>query len=151
MSNTGSKPGRRPVIAHPIRTLALPILLLGLLLTVGLSMITPPLGEVADEHSVPITPQDAPAFKSMMRIGKVFKEFDSDSSAMVALAGQDKLGDSAHYFYNHIVAKLRADKAHVEHVQDFWSDPLTAAGSQSVDGKGAYVQVFFGRCAGHDT
>jgi RND superfamily putative drug exporter len=30
----------------------------------------------------------------------------------------------------------------VENVQDFWSDPLTAAGSQSPDGKAAYVQVF---------
>ena len=58
------------------------------------------------------------------------------------MEGQDKLGDSAHVFYNHIVSKLNADTAHVEHVQDFWSDPLTAAGSQSVDGKGAYVQVF---------
>jgi RND superfamily putative drug exporter len=142
MSNTPSRPGRRPVIAHLIRTLALPIILVGLLLTVGLHMISPPLEKVADEHSVPMTPRDAPAFKAMMRIGKVFKEFDSDSSAMVVLEGQDKLGDSAHYFYNHIVAKLRADTAHVEHVQDFWSDPLTAAGSQSVDGKAAYVQVF---------
>jgi RND superfamily putative drug exporter len=32
--------------------------------------------------------------------------------------------------------------AHVRNVQDFWSDPLTAAGSQSADGKAAYVQVF---------
>src|SRR6185437_7099052 len=31
---------------------------------------------------------------------------------------------------------------HVQNVQDFWSDPLTAAGSQSPDGKAAYVQVF---------
>ena len=31
---------------------------------------------------------------------------------------------------------------HIEHVQDFWGDPLTAAGSQSPDGKAAYVQVF---------
>ena len=142
MRNSHSKPGHRPVIAHLVRTLALPIVLLWPLLTVGLGMISPRLEAVADQHSVPMTPQDAPAFKSMMRIGHVFKEFDSDSSAMVVLEGQDKLGDSAHVFYNHIVSKLKADTAHVEHVQDFWSDPLTAAGSQSVDGKGAYVQVF---------
>src|ERR1700736_1442231 len=61
---------------------------------------------------------------------------------MVVLEGQDKLGDSAHQFYNQIVAKLMADHTHVENVQDFWSDPLTAAGSQSPDGKAAYVQVF---------
>jgi RND superfamily putative drug exporter len=57
-------------------------------------------------------------------------------------AGEDELGDNAHDFYNRIVSKLGADTAHVEHVEDFWSDPLTAAGSQSVDGKAAYVQVF---------
>src|SRR5271169_3989151 len=142
MSSTHSKPGHRPVIAHLIRTLALPILLLWLLITVGLHMITPSLDVVADQHAVPISPTDAPAFKSMMRIGKVFKEFDSDSSAMVVLEGQDKLGDSAHVFYNQIVTKLHADRGHVENVQDFWSDPLTAAGSQSPDGKAAYVQVF---------
>src|SRR5258707_9276610 len=61
---------------------------------------------------------------------------------MVVLGGGDKLGDSAHQFYNQIAAKLTADHAHVENVQDFWSDPLTAAGSQSPDGKAAYVQVF---------
>jgi hypothetical protein len=32
-----------------------------------------------------------------------------------------------------------SDKRHVQHVQDFWGDPLTAAGSQSADGKAAYV------------
>ena len=49
-----------------------------------------------------------------MHIGQVFHEFDSDSSAMVVLEGQDKLGDSAHEFYNRIVSQLRADTAHVE-------------------------------------
>ena len=29
-----------------------------------------------------------------------------------------------------------------EHIQDFWGDPLTAAGSQSTDGKAALVQVY---------
>ena len=95
-----------------------------------------------------ISPTDAPSIQAMMHIGQVFKEFDSDSSAMVVLEGQDKLGDSAHDFYNHIVSKLRADSAHVENLQDFWSDPLTAAGSQSADGKAAYVQVFLAGAQG---
>jgi RND superfamily putative drug exporter len=141
MSNAHSLP-RRPVIARLVRILSIPIILFWLLVAVGLALITPPLDYVATQHAVSMTPQDAPAFQAMMRIGHVFKEFDSDSSAMVVLEGQDKLGDNAHDFYNQIVSKLVADKAHVEHVQDFWSDPLTAAGSQSVDGKAAYVQVF---------
>src|SRR5581483_6491575 len=33
------------------------------------------------------------------------------------------------------------DTEHVEHVENFWGDRLTAAGVQSSDGKGAYVQL----------
>jgi putative drug exporter of the RND superfamily len=141
MSNSHSKPGL-PIIGRLVRTLSIPIILFWLLLAAALSMISPPLDEVATRHAVPMTPQQAPAFQAMMHIGRVFHQFDTDSSAMVVLEGQDKLGDSAHDYYNRIVSQLRADTAHVENVQDFWSDPLTAAGSQSPDGKAAYVQVF---------
>ncbi|MDT5291664.1 MAG: putative drug exporter of the superfamily [Mycobacterium sp.] len=141
MSSGHSTP-RRPVVARLIRVLSIPIILLWVLIAVVLGLLSPSLDAVADKHSVSLSPHDSPAFQSMMNIGAVFKQFDSDSTAMVVLEGQDKLGDSAHQFYNQIVAKLMADHAHVENVQDFWSDPLTAAGSQSPDGKAAYVQVF---------
>jgi RND superfamily putative drug exporter len=141
MSNAHSKTSR-PIVPRLIRILAIPIILFWVLVAVALGMVTPPLDTVADEHSVSLSPHNSPAFQSMLNIGAVFKQFDSDSTAMVVLEGQDKLGDSAHQFYNQIVAKLTADHAHVENVQDFWSDPLTAAGSQSPDGKAAYVQVF---------
>jgi RND superfamily putative drug exporter len=132
----------RPIVARLIRILSVPIILIWLLIAVVLSVVTPSLDAVADEHSVSLSPHDSPAFQGMMNIGKVFQQFDSDSTAMVVLEGDDKLGDSAHEFYSKIVAKLLADHEHVENVQDFWSDPLTAAGSQSPDGKAAYVQVF---------
>ena len=79
---------------------------------------------------------------AMMRVGKVFEEFDSDSSAMIVLEGDHRLGADAHRFYDDMVDKLRADSKHVEHIQDFWGDPLTSAGAQSEDGKAAYVQVY---------
>ncbi|ORA12735.1 RND family transporter [Mycobacterium arosiense] len=138
-SETAQLPRSR--IARLIRVLAVPVILFWLLIALGTTLLTPSLGEVAGKHSVPMTPVQAPAFKDMMTIGHKFKEFDTDSTAMVVLEGNDKLADSAHVFYNKIVAKLKADK-HVQNVQDFWSDPLTAAGSQSPDGKAAYVQVF---------
>ncbi|MCV7408776.1 MMPL/RND family transporter [Mycobacterium florentinum] len=138
MSN---EPGSRSRIARLIRVMAVPIILFWILVALGTTLFTPALGEVAGKHSVPMTPRDATAFKDMMNIGHKFQEFDTDSSAMVVLEGDDKLGDSAHVFYNKIVEKLRASK-HVQFLQDFWSDPLTAAGSQSPDGKAAYVQVF---------
>ena len=77
----------------------------------------------------------------MMRIGKNFQQFDSDTTAMVLLEGQDKLGDDAHRFYDTLIQKLSADTAHIEHINNFWGDPLTAAGSQSADAKAAYVQL----------
>jgi putative drug exporter of the RND superfamily len=136
-----NEPSPRSRTARVLRMLALPIVLLWLLVALATTLFSPGLGDVAGKHSVPMTPTDAPAFKDMMNIGHKFREFNTDSTAMVVLEGDDKLGDSAHEFYNKIVAKLKLDK-HVQHVQDFWSDPLTAAGSQSPDGKAAYVQVF---------
>ena len=76
-----------------------------------------------------------------MRMGKVFKESDSDSFAMIVLEGQQPLGDDAHTYYAGLVRELRDDPQHVEHVQDLWGDRLTAAGAQSADGKAAYVQL----------
>ena len=89
-----------------------------------------------------MTPNDAPSMIAMQRIGEDFKEFDSDSSAMIVLEGDKPLGDDAHHYYDGMIDKLEADTKHVEHVQDFWGDPLTAAGAQSPDGKAAYVQVY---------
>ena len=61
---------------------------------------------------------------------------------MVVLEGDQPLGAEAHTYYDELVKRFEDDTTHVQHVQDFWGDPLTAAGSQSPDGKAAYVQVF---------
>src|SRR5262249_25514822 len=55
--------------------------------------------------------------------------------------GNQPLGDDAHRYYDATIRKLREDKTHVLSVQDFWGDPLTAAGAQSNDGKATTVQV----------
>src|SRR5262249_30350784 len=38
--------------------------------------------------------------------------------------------------------RISADHKHVQHIQDFWGDPLTAAGPQNPDGDAAYGQGF---------
>ncbi|HEU0191814.1 MAG TPA: MMPL family transporter [Mycobacterium sp.] len=133
------KPGGIP---KWIRRLAVPIILAWVAITVLVNVIVPQLDEVGRLRAVSMSPKDAPSMIAMMRIGKTFDEFKSDSSAMVVLEGQQPLGDDAHRYYDELVAKMKADTEHVEHIQDFWSDPLTAAGSQSPDGKAAYVQVY---------
>ncbi len=132
-------------VARWIRRFAIPVIVGWIALLAFLSVTVPPLEVVGQMRSVSMSPEEAPSVIAMKRVGKVFDEFHSDSSAMIVLEAQGdgaKLGDDAHRFYNDMVDKLEADKAHVEHVQDFWGDPLTEAGAQSNDGKAAYVQVY---------
>jgi putative drug exporter of the RND superfamily len=134
--------GQRRGIARVVRVLALPILVGWVLLTVLTNTLIPSLEKVGEDHTVGLSAKDGPALISMKRIGSNFAEFDSDSSAMVVLEGEQPLGDAAHRYYDQLVDRLEADTAHVEHVADFWGDPLTASGAQSADGKAAYVQVY---------
>ena len=140
MSNTHV--GAHPMIPRFIRLFSVPILLGWLALTVLVNVIAPQLEKVGEAHAVSLAPNDAPSLQAMQRIGKTFQEFDSNSSAMIVLEGDQPLGDAAHKYYDGLIDKLEADKKHVEHIQDFWGDPLTASGAQSADGKAAYVQVY---------
>ena len=125
-----------------IRTFAVPIIL-GWIVVIALgNVLVPQLEEVGKLRSVSMSPDDAPSVIAMKHVGETFKEFKSNSSVMIVLEGQDKLGQSAHDFYDGMVKDLEADTKHVEHVNDMWSDPLSAAGSQSNDGKAMYVQVY---------
>jgi putative drug exporter of the RND superfamily len=132
----------RPFVPRTIRRLALPILLFWVALAAITNIAVPQLEEVGKTHNVALNSPDAPSLKAIKRIGQVFGEFDTDSSAMVVLEGDKPLGEDAHRFYDEMVRKLEQDTKHVEHVQDFWGDTLTAAGSQSSDGRAAYVQIF---------
>jgi len=125
-----------------IRRFSVLIALFWLGLAVVTNVFVPQLEKVAQQHNVSLSPQDAPSLRASKHIGKVFQEFDSDSSAMIVLEGDQPLGADAHHYYDGLIQKLSRDTKHVEHIQDFWGDPLTAAGSQSADGKSALVQLF---------
>jgi putative drug exporter of the RND superfamily len=140
MSNTHV--GAHPMIPRFIRLFSVPILLGWLAIIVIVNVVAPQLEEVGASHAVSLAPNDAPSLQAMERIGKDFKEFDSNSSAMVVLEGDQPLGDAAHKYYDGLMDKLEADKKHVQHIQDFWGDPLTASGAQSADNKAAYVQLY---------
>jgi RND superfamily putative drug exporter len=140
MSNTHV--GAHPMIPRFIRLFSVPILLGWLAIVVIVNVAAPQLEKVGEAHAVSLAPNDAPSMQAMQRVGKTFQEFDSNSSAMVVLEGDQPLGDAAHKYYDGLIDKLEADKKHVEHIQDFWGDPLTATGAQSADGKSAYVQLY---------
>ncbi len=132
---------KRPLLPHAIRILSVPILLFWIGFTVLVNMVAPQLEVVGEMHAAPMAPEDAPSMMAMKRMGANFGEFDSNSTVMIIVEGQQPLGDDAHRYYDQIVAKLRNDPEHIQHIQDFWSNRLTAAGSQSPDGKAAYVML----------
>ena len=132
---------RPPFVPRTIHRLAVPIILAWLAIVFLVSTAVPSLEEVAKQHSVSLSPKDAPSVHAMEVMGQKFKESDSDSFAMIVLESQQKLGDDAHRYYNSVIRQLKDDPKHVQHVQDFWGDPLTAPAAQSSDGKCVYVQI----------
>ncbi|MCV7230000.1 RND family transporter [Mycolicibacterium komossense] len=132
----------RPWLPRLLRRLAIPIVLVWIAIIAVLNTVVPQLEEVGKLRAVSMSPNDAPALIATKRVGEVFKEYNTSSSVMIVLEGDDPLGADAHAFYDEMVRELRADTKHVQHVQDFWGDTLTAAGAQSIDGKAAYVQVY---------
>lgn len=138
MSNAA---GSKGLIPRLILRFSVPIAAFWLGLAVVTNVFVPQLEKVAEAHNVSLSPQDAPALLASKRIGKVFQQFDSDSAAMIVLEGDQPLGAEAHHYYDGLIRSLSADTAHVQHIQDFWGDPLTAAGAQSNDGKAAIVQL----------
>jgi putative drug exporter of the RND superfamily len=134
-------PNSRPFLARMIRRLSVPIILAWLAITVIVSIGVPPLEQVEQEHSVSETANDAPSFQAANRMVEDFKEANSESVAMVVLEGQQPFGDDAHRYYDRLVRQFKDDPTHVQHIQDFWGDPLTASAAQSADGKAVYVQL----------
>jgi RND superfamily putative drug exporter len=132
---------RPSFIARTIHRFSVVVILAWVALVLLVTFGVPSLERVGQQHSVSMSPKDAPSVQAMVRMGKDFKESNSDSFAMIVLEGQQPLGDEAHKYYAELIRELRDDPKHVEHVQDLWGDRLTAAGAQSADGKAAYVQL----------
>jgi RND superfamily putative drug exporter len=131
----------RPLIARTIRRLSVPIVLAWLAITVLMTVGVPSLEQVERERAVSLTPSGAPSFEAADHMVRDFKEANSDTAVMVVLEGQQPLGDAAHKYYNRLIRQFEDDQKHVQHIQNFWGDPLTAGAAQSADGKAAYVQL----------
>ncbi|MGO4442756.1 RND family transporter [Mycobacterium sp. 2YAF39] len=135
------QPVKRPFVARNIHRFSILIILAWLAITVVVTVFVPPLEVVEAQKSVPLSVPDAPSYQAAARMGKLFQESSSESLAVVLLEGQQPLGDDARQYYKDLVRQFTDDTKHVQHVQDFWGDPLTAGAAQSGDGKAAYVQL----------
>ena len=143
-----TRPGGTPRIPALIRKLCIPIAIFWLALAASSNALIPQLEEVGRVHNVAQSAKESPSLIAAKRVGTVFGEYDSDSLVTLVLEGEAPLGAEAHLFGDRLVAGLQADREHVQHVQYFWGDPLTAAGSQSNDGKAALIQVYLAGDAG---
>lgn len=130
-----------PFAARTIHRFSLPIILGWVALILLLGATVPSLEQVEKEHTVSLSPPDAPSFQAAQRVVKDFNEATSGTVAMIVLESQQPLGDEAHHYYNQLIHQLRGDPKHVQHIQDFWGDPLTAGAAESADGKAVYVQL----------
>lgn len=132
----------RPFVAHNVRRFSVLVILGWLAIIVGLTLGVPTLEQVEAEHAVSQNPTDAPSFRASQRMSAAFQDTASvGAPAMIVLEGQQPLGDEAHAYYDQLLRQLRSDPEHVQHIQNFWGDPLTSAAAESDDGKAAYVQI----------
>lgn len=76
-----------PRFAHAVYKFAGLILVGWVVLVVVLSVFVPSLDIVGKQHTVSMSPKEAASMQAMMRVGKVFNEFESDSAVMIVLEG----------------------------------------------------------------
>ena len=100
----------------------MPILLFWMALAAIPNILVPQLEEVGRAAQRGAELPRCAVVQAIKHIGKVFHEFDTDSSAMIVLEGDKPLGADAHQFYDALIHKLEQDTKHVQHIQDFWGD-----------------------------
>ena len=106
------------------------------------NILSPQLEVVGAARSVSLNAPDSPSIQAMRHIGQVFGEFDSDSAAMIVLEGDKPLGADAHHFYDTMVHDWLKTPNTLSTFRISGGIRCTAGGSQSKDGKAAYVQVY---------
>jgi putative drug exporter of the RND superfamily len=114
MTDTATRHHRRPLFAHSLRIFAVPIVLIWIAIAVVLNVVAPQLEVVGELHAAPMAPEDAPSMIAMKRMGANFKEFNSNSTVMVVVEGQQPLGPDAHHYYDEIIRKLKQDPEHIQ-------------------------------------
>lgn len=105
------------------------------------SLAVPQLERVVETHSRSFMPADAPSSVAAQNAATLLDEPASNNLNYVVLEGDQPLGEQDRAFYHRLVESLRADTEHVYSVTDLWSDPTTAAGAHSDDGRAVTVMT----------
>jgi len=108
------------------------------------NLVVPQLERVVDSHSRSFMPAHAASSVAASRAAQLFGQTPSNNFIFVVLErreGTAPLTAQDRKFYDALTAALESDHRHVYAVTDLWSQPATAAGAQSADGRAVSVMV----------
>lgn len=119
------------------------ILVVGLwaLAAAAANLAVPRLERVVDTHARAFMPADASSSVAASRAAELFAQKPSNNFVYVVLERDQRLSPPDRQFYDALTASLSSDRGHVHAVTDLWSQPATAAGAQSSDGRAVSVMV----------
>lgn len=119
------------------------ILVVGLwVLVAGVAnLAVPQLERVVDSHARSFMPPTAPSAVAAARAAQLFNQTPSNNFVYVVLERNQRLTPPDRQFYDALTTTLGSDRRHVYAVTDLWSQPATAAGAQSSDGRAVSVMV----------
>ena len=119
------------------------VLIVGLwvLAAAAANLAVPQLERVVDSHARSFMPTDAPSAVAASRAAQLFDQTPSNNFVYVVLERDQKLTPRDRQFYDAMTTALGSDRRHVYAVTDLWSQPATAAGAQSSDGRAVSVMV----------
>jgi putative drug exporter of the RND superfamily len=133
------------------------VLIVGLwVLAAGVANLeVPQLERVVDSHSRSFMPAGAPSSIAATRAAQLFGQTPSNNFIYVVLERNQRLTPRDRQFYDALTTSLASDRRHVYAVTDLWSQPATAAGAQSSDGRAVSVMVrlagMLGTSQAHDS
>jgi putative drug exporter of the RND superfamily len=129
------------VVARFCSRFAVLIIGLWLLAAAAGNLLVPQVENTAHNHARGFLPADAPVNLAGVQMDRQFHDGAGGNLNYLVLEGDHPLGAPERAYYDRLVQTLRADTADLDSVMDLWSDPVTAAGAQSTDGKAVYTML----------
>ncbi|MGL5441955.1 MAG: MMPL family transporter, partial [[Mycobacterium] stephanolepidis] len=89
------------------------------------NLLVPQVESTAHNHARGFLPHSAPVNTAGAVMGRQFQDGDGGNLNYLVLESDHKLGPVEHQYHDRLLAKLRADTAHLDSAMDLWADPLT--------------------------
>ncbi|MCX8563114.1 RND family transporter [Mycolicibacterium mucogenicum] len=129
------------VIARFCSRFAVLIIGLWVLAAAAGNLLVPQVETTAHNHARGFLPADAPVNLAGVQMDRQFHDGSGGNLNYLVLEGDHPLGAPERAYYARLLSTLRADTEDMDSVMDLWSDPVTAAGAQSTDGKAVYTML----------